>query len=93
MEKKMSENVDRAYSEDRTMGLTSQQAVEAVGNRYDLVLIASQRVRELNSGHRPRVESRHGPVLTALKEIEQGHVDRKYLLKSTKDDQKHQGHR
>ena len=89
----MTESVDRAYSDERTLGLTSQQAVEAVGNRYDLVLIASQRVRELTSGHRPRVETRHGPVLTALKEIEQGHVDRKYLLKSTDADSKHRGHR
>jgi DNA-directed RNA polymerase subunit omega len=89
----MSENVNKAYSDERTLGLTSQQAVEAVGNRYDLVLIASQRVRELNSGHRPRVETRHGPVLTALKEIEQGYVDRSYLLKSTKEDHKHRGHK
>jgi DNA-directed RNA polymerase subunit omega len=93
MEKTMSENVDKAYSEERTLGLTSQQAVEAVGNRYDLVLIASQRVRELASGDRPRVESRHGPVLTALKEIEQGYVDRSYLLKSTAADNKHKGKR
>lgn len=89
----MSKNVDKAYSEERTLGLTSQQAVEAVGNRYDLVLIASQRVRELKDGARPKVQSKHGPTLTALKEIEQGYVDRSYLLKSTKDDRKHQGHR
>lgn len=87
------EQVDRAYSEERTLGLTSQAAVAAVGNRYDLVLIAAQRVRELHRGHRPRVETQHGPVLTALKEIEQGLVDRKYLLKSTDADHKHRGHR
>jgi DNA-directed RNA polymerase omega subunit len=87
------EQVDKDYSEDRTLGLTSQAAVAAVGNRYDLVLIAAQRVRELHRGHRPRVETRHGPVLTALKEIEQGLVDRKYLLKSTDADRKHRGHR
>jgi DNA-directed RNA polymerase omega subunit len=63
------EQVDKDYSENRTLGLTSQAAVAAVGNRYDLVLIAAQRVRELHRGHRPRVETKHGPVLTALKEI------------------------
>ena len=32
----------------RTAGLTSQHAVEALGNRYDLVLVAAQRARELD---------------------------------------------
>jgi DNA-directed RNA polymerase omega subunit len=77
------EQVDRAYSEERTAGLTSQQAVAAVDNRYDLVLIAAQRVRELQQGQRPKVSSRHGNVLTALKEIEQGLVGRNYLYKET----------
>jgi DNA-directed RNA polymerase subunit omega len=81
MEEKMSENVDRAYSDERTLGLTSQQAVEAVGNRYDLVLIAAQRARELSQGANPKVETRHGSTLTALKEIEQGYVGRSYLFK------------
>jgi DNA-directed RNA polymerase subunit omega len=67
---------------DPAAGLTSQAAVEAVGNRYDLVLIASRRVRELHRGDAPLVgENRHGTVLTALLEIEQGLVGREYLLK------------
>jgi DNA-directed RNA polymerase subunit omega len=78
----MTETIDKDYSEERTAGLTSQEAVAAVGNRYDLVLIASQRVRELRDGAVPRVRSRHGPILTALKEIEQGHVGRNYLYKT-----------
>jgi DNA-directed RNA polymerase subunit omega len=82
MEKTMTEKIDKDYSEERTLGLTSQAAVAAVGNRYDLVLIAAQRVRELKDGAEPRVESRHGPILTALKEIEQGHVGRNYLYKN-----------
>jgi DNA-directed RNA polymerase subunit omega len=77
----MTETIDKAYSKDRTAGLTSQEAVAAVGNRYDLVLIASQRARELLQGDPPKVESRHGSTLTALKEIEQGLVGRDYLHK------------
>lgn len=65
-----------------TLGLTSQAAVAAVGSRYDLVLIASRRCRELSRGDLPRVPSKHGAVLTTLKEIEQGKVGREYLLKS-----------
>jgi DNA-directed RNA polymerase subunit omega len=73
--------IDKDYSEERTLGLTSQQAVEAVGNRYDLVLIAAQRARELMQGDRPKLSSNRGPVLTALKEIENGKVGRSYLFK------------
>jgi DNA-directed RNA polymerase subunit omega len=79
----MSENIDKAYSEERTLGLTSQLAVEAVGNRYDLVLIAAQRARELMQGDRPKLSSSRGPVLTALKEIENGKVGRSYLFKES----------
>ena len=66
---------------DRAQGVSNQAAVEAVGNRYDLILIASRRARELSRGDQPRIVSRRGPVVTALREIEQGKVGRTYLLK------------
>lgn len=53
--------------------VTSQAAVEAIGNRYNLVLAASQRSRELKNGSMPRtsdVGSSHN--VTALREIEEG---------------------
>jgi len=59
--------------------ITSQQAVEAVGNRFDLVLIASQRVRELKRGALPKVIGKNGAIVTALREIEQGYIGRDYL--------------
>ena len=59
--------------------ITSEKAVAAVGNRYDLVLIACQRARELNRGSLPRVVSKNSNIVTALREIEQGHVGRDYL--------------
>ena len=62
--------------------ITSQAAGKAVGSLYDLVLIASRRVRELRSGHAPMVEKRYGDLVTALAEIEQGKVGRDYLLKN-----------
>lgn len=65
-----------------TLGLTSEAAVSAVGNRYDLVLVASRRCRELGRGDLPRVQSKHGHVLTTLKEIEHGKVGREYLFKN-----------
>ena len=52
--------------------LTSELAVAQVGNRFDLVLIASIRSRELKKGHMPLVTSKNGPNVTALREIEAG---------------------
>lgn len=64
---------------DPYAGLTSQAAVEAVGNRYDLVLIASRRVRELRRGDAAKISPRYGNLVTAQLEIEQGLIGRDYL--------------
>jgi DNA-directed RNA polymerase omega subunit len=66
-----------------TLGLSNEAAVEAVGNRYDLVLIGARRARELGRGDMPRLTGpKHSAVVTALKEIEQGKVGREYLFKT-----------
>lgn len=62
-------------------GRTSEEAVKQVGNRYDMVLIASRRARELSRGWRPLVSGNNGTVVTALNEIEAGKIGRDYLLK------------
>lgn len=64
--------------------ISSEKAVQAVGNRYDLVLIASHRTRELKNGHRPKLKTEHGAVLTALSEIEEKLVGRDYLKRVRK---------
>ncbi len=61
--------------------ISSEKAAQQVGNRYDLILIASARVRELHKGHKPKLETKHGKTLTALTEIEEGLVGREYLKK------------
>ena len=61
--------------------ISSEKAAQAVGNRYDLILIASARIRELHKGHKPKLETKHGKSLTALTEIEEGLVGREYLKK------------
>jgi DNA-directed RNA polymerase subunit omega len=67
---------------EATLGLSNEDAVAAVGNRYDLVLIGSRRARELGRGDQPKVDGpKHGAVVTALKEIELGLVGRDYLYK------------
>lgn len=62
-------------------GRTSEQAVKQVGSRYDMILIASRRARELSRGWAPLVPGNNGTVVTALREIEAGKIGREYLLK------------
>jgi DNA-directed RNA polymerase subunit omega len=66
-------------AEESRVRYTSQTAVDMVGNRYDLILIASARVRELQRGHRPKLASKNAKFVTALREIEEGLVGREYL--------------
>ena len=61
--------------------ITSQKAAEAVGNRFDLVLIASARARELKRGYKAKVVCNNAPAVTALREIEEGLIGREYLKK------------
>ena len=61
--------------------LTSERAAAAVGNKYDLVLIAARRARELKRGWRPLVKCDNDVLVTALREIEAGKIGRDYLLK------------
>jgi len=67
---------------------TSEEAVNQVGNRFDLILIAAQRVRELKRGHQPKLTTKAGHVVTALQEIEAGLVGRDYLKRLRSDDPK-----
>ena len=72
----------------RTAGLTSEHAVEALGNRYDLVLVAAQRARELRRGHAPKIVTKYGAMVTAILEIEQGLVGNEYLDRISSPDKK-----
>jgi DNA-directed RNA polymerase subunit omega len=68
--------------------ITSQVAVQQIGNRYELILIAARRARELNSGWQPMIKCDDNSVVTALREIEEGHVGRDYLLKPSEIERK-----
>ena len=61
--------------------ITSQKAAEMIGNKFDMILIAAVRSRELKRGHAPKVNCSNGPNVTALREIEEGHIGRDYLKK------------
>lgn len=59
--------------------ISSEKAANMVGNRYDLVLIAAHRVKELKRGFFPKIKTKTGPVLTSLQEIEEGKIGRERL--------------
>ena len=56
--------------------------VNQIGNRYDLVIVAATRARELARRHRisERTDHINAPI-TALLEIQDGKVDINYLKK------------
>lgn len=65
--------------------LTSEIAVDQVGSRYDLVLIAAARLRQVRNGATPRVEPEYGERSTVLREIEQGLVGHEVLLEADQE--------
>ena len=73
--------ITKTYESTRTAGLTSQAAVESIGNRYALVLVGARRARELSRGDAPKISTGHSPVVTAMLEIEAGKVGIDYLLR------------
>ncbi|WDD98962.1 MULTISPECIES: DNA-directed RNA polymerase subunit omega [Thalassomonas] len=54
--------------------VTVEDAVEKIGNRFDLVLVASRRARQIATGGKdPLVELENDkPTVLALREIEEG---------------------
>ena len=64
-----------------TNAVDTDKCVANIGNRFELVLVASQRARELRRGHRKMVDTKNGFVVSALQEIEAGLVGREYLRK------------
>lgn len=61
--------------------IDTDKCVENIGNRFNLVLAAAVRVRELKRGHRPLITAKAGPTITALKEIEEGRIGIELLRK------------
>ena len=67
---------------DRNQILDVQKCAEQVGGRFDLVLIASRRAREIRHDNKESLQHDHThTVVTALLEIQEGVVGREYLAK------------
>lgn len=61
--------------------VTVEEAVDRVGNRFDLILLAARRARQLAvQGKEPLVEVKNEkPTVIALREIEGGLIDNSRL--------------
>lgn len=68
--------------------ISSEKAVEMIGNRFDLILVATSRAREISNGSMPKIKSENGPLITALREIEEGLVTKTDYLKKLHKDKK-----
>lgn len=56
--------------------LDIERCVKNVGNKFDLILIAAARTREIT---RKKIVSEHKPTVQALMDIEQGEIGRDML--------------
>jgi len=72
--------------------VTVEDAVDQIGNRFDLVLVAARRARQLaTEGKEAMVEvGNDKPTVVALREIEQGFVTAKSVEQSDMNDQRDQ---
>jgi DNA-directed RNA polymerase subunit omega len=61
--------------------ITVEDCIKNIPNRFDLVLAATYRARQLAQGHTPRVQSKDKPTVIALREIAAGMTDRDMLSK------------
>ena len=65
----------RPYCDSTTMArVTTEDCLEKIGNHFALVLLASQRARQLNSGSAPLVVCTNRAAVTSLREIAVGRV-------------------
>lgn len=72
--------------------VTVQDAVEKVGNRFDLVLIAARRARQMQSGGKDALVPEENDKVTviALREIEEGLITKEVLDARERQEQQEQ---
>jgi DNA-directed RNA polymerase subunit omega len=56
--------------------ITVEDCVEKVSSRFELVIVASKRARQLLKGAKPLIESNNRDIVVALREIAAGKVRR-----------------
>ncbi|GHZ64169.1 DNA-directed RNA polymerase, omega subunit [Vibrio cholerae] len=72
--------------------VTVQDAVVKIGNRFDLVLVAARRARQMQSGGKDALvpEENDKPTVIALREIEEGLITKDVLDARERQEQQEQ---
>ena len=58
--------------------ITVEDCLEKIPNRFELVLLAARRAKQLLKGARPLVEADNKEVVAALREVADGKVTMQY---------------
>ena len=64
--------------------ITVEDCLDRIPNRFELVLLAAKRAKQLLKGSRPLVETDNKEIVTSLREIAAGKVRMMYPEKSEK---------
>lgn len=68
--------------------VTVEDCLDNVDNRFQLVLVATKRARQLSNGKEPMVEwDNDKPTVVALREIAEGRIGREILDRTTAREQ------
>lgn len=70
----------------RGPSIDTQLCAEVMGGRFDMVIAASNRAKEIKRNNRDSDKFEHThPVVTALLEIQEGKIGREYIDKGKKE--------
>lgn len=58
--------------------ITVEDCLEKIPNRFELVLLAAKRAKQLLKGSRPMVESDNKEIVTSLREVAEAKVRMRY---------------
>jgi DNA-directed RNA polymerase subunit omega len=61
--------------------ITVEDCLKTIPNRFELVLAATYRARQLVQGHAPRVDAKDKATVVSLREVAAGVTDRDMLTK------------
>ncbi len=66
--------------------ITIEDCLEKVANRYELVHLATRRVKQLREGDSAQIHSNNKEVVTALREIAAGKVKHQAVMEYDSDE-------
>jgi DNA-directed RNA polymerase subunit omega len=67
-------NLENSLQERVMSRITVEDCLQKVNNRFELVMLASKRARQLFKGAKPLLKSDNREVVVALREIAEGKV-------------------